>query len=162
MPKAMSEDSTCSVARSLGVVGDRWALLIIRDALIIGSTRFQEFRDGLGIASNILAKRLALLVEEGLMERRTYQESGVRSHDEYVLTEAGRSLSLVIGALAVWGRTHRPKSDGTSPRFTVDESGLTARLAFVTSDGQEVAPERLSAVRTADAIDHRPDDRRVG
>ncbi len=144
------KDSTCSVARSLEVVGDGWTLMIVREAMIARATRFQEFRDALGIASNSLAKRLALLVDEGLLERRTYQEPGERARDEYVLTESGRALSLVIGALASWGRTYRPHPEGTSPRFELDDSGDPAQLAFVTHDGTEAPADQLKAVRTDD------------
>jgi DNA-binding HxlR family transcriptional regulator len=159
MPKALGKDSTCSIARALEVLGDTWTLLIIREAVVSRSTRFQEFRDELGVAPNILAKRLAFLVEEGLMVRRTYQEPGSRARDEYVLTEAGESLSLVIGALADWGRAHRPRPDGTSPRFLVEESGIPAQLAFVTPAGDHVPPDQLVARRAADhdgprAADH--------
>jgi DNA-binding HxlR family transcriptional regulator len=151
MPKTLGKDSTCSIARSLEVLGDTWILLIIREAVVAGSTRFQEFREALGIAPNILAKRLALIVDEGLMERRTYRQPGERTREEYVLTDAGRSLSVVIGALAAWGRTHRPRPDGTSPRFAVQDSGTTVQLAFVTEDGDRVPPGRLTARRTDDA-----------
>jgi DNA-binding HxlR family transcriptional regulator len=144
------KDSTCSVARSLEVLGDGWTLMIVREAMIAGSTRFQEFREALGIASNSLAKRLALLVDEGLLERRTYQEPGERARDEYVLTESGRALSLVIGALASWGRTYRPHPEGTSPRFELDDSGAVAQLAFVTQDGNEAPAAHLKAIRTED------------
>lgn len=150
MPKTLGKDSTCSIARGLEVLGDAWTLLIVREAIIAGSTRFQEFRDALGVAPNILSKRLAHLVEQGVFERRTYQEPGSRPRDEYVLTDAGRSLSLVIGALSAWGRTHRPRADGTSPEFRLPESGTPARLAFVSSDGEEIAPERLVAMRKPD------------
>ena len=150
MTKALGKDATCSIARCLDVVGDTWTLLIIRDALITGSTRFQDFRDALGIASNILTARLARLVDDGLMERRTYQEPGSRQRDEYVLTEAGRSLSAVIAALSDWGRTHRPAPDGTSPQFTTEGTGRRTRLAFVTDDGDEVSPAQLVARRTPD------------
>ncbi|MFJ4759071.1 winged helix-turn-helix transcriptional regulator [Streptomyces sp. NPDC088763] len=151
MTKALGKDSTCSIARSLEVLGDSWTLLIIREAVVAHTTRFQDFRDALGIAPNILTKRLALLVDEGLLERRTYRQPGERARDEYVLTEAGRGLSLIIAALADWGRTHRPRPDGTSPRFSLDESGTVAELAFVTSDGTVVPPHALTAHRTEDA-----------
>lgn len=151
MTKAMGKDATCSIARSLEVVGDTWTLLIVREALITGSTRFQDFRDALGIASNILTGRLAGLVDEGLMERRTYQEQGSRPRDEYVLTESGRSLSMVIAALSDWGRTYRPRPDGTSPRFALEESGERARLAFITDDGEFAAPAGLVARREPDS-----------
>ncbi|MFZ4151511.1 winged helix-turn-helix transcriptional regulator [Streptomyces pseudogriseolus] len=152
MTKALGKDSTCSIARSLEVLGDSWTLLVVREAVVAHATRFQEFRDALGIAPNILTKRLALLVDEGLMERRTYREPGVRAREEYVLTEAGRSLSVVIAALASWGRTHRPRSDGTSPRFALEDSGTVAQLAFVTVDGEVVPPHLLTARRTADSL----------
>jgi hypothetical protein len=91
-------------------------------------------------------------VERGIFERRTYREAGSRPRDEYVLTEAGRSLSLVIGALSVWARTYRPREDSTSPRFSVPESGSVAHLAFVTADGTEVEPVQLVAARAPDHL----------
>ena len=150
MAKALGKDATCSIARSLEVLGDSWTLLIIREAMLAHSTRFQEFREALGIAPNILAKRLALLVDEGLMERRVYQEPGLRAREEYVLTEAGRGLSVVVAALANWGRTYRPRLDGTSPRFALAGSGMEAELAFVTANGEQVPPSELTARRTDD------------
>src|SRR5690242_12460500 len=99
--------------------------------MVAGATRFHEFRDSLGIAPNILSRRLTSLVEEGIFERRTYQEPNERARDEYVLTEAGRSLSVVIAALAAWGRDHRPHPDGTSPQFMVDDSAGPVQIAFV-------------------------------
>ena len=150
MPKALGKDSTCSIARSLEVLGDRWTLLILREALIAGSTRFQEFREALGIAPNLLTQRLAFLIDEGLLARRTYREEGTRARDEYVLTEAGRSLNLVIAALSDWGRTRRPRPNGTSPSFVVEDSGASARLAFVTERGDRVDADQLVAHRTPD------------
>lgn len=151
MASSLGKDSACSIARSLRVLGDSWTLLIVREAMILNLTRFQEFRESLGIAPNILAKRLDFLVDEGLMDRRSYQEPGVRARDEYVLTEAGRGLSLVIAALAAWGRTYRPRPDGTSPRFDLADEGAPARLAFLTPDGAEVSPARLTANRATDS-----------
>ena len=75
---------TCSIARTLEVVGERWSLLVLRDALF-GRRRFDEFQAGLGIASNVLAARLARLCGEGLLERRLYQTRPARH--EYLLTE---------------------------------------------------------------------------
>jgi DNA-binding HxlR family transcriptional regulator len=152
MAMTFGKDSTCSIARSLQVLGDSWTLLIIREAMVSKSTRFDEFRESLGIASNILTKRLAQLVDEGLMERRPYQEPGLRVRYEYVLTEAGRGLTTVIAALADWGRTYRPRPDGTSPRFTLEDTGTPARLAFVTDAGTHVPPAELTANRTEDAV----------
>ncbi|MFC9316128.1 hypothetical protein ACFTWR_17425 [Streptomyces nigra] len=66
-------------------------------------------------------------------------------------SEAGRSPSLIIAALSDWGRTHLPRPDGTSPRFSLDESGTVAELAFVTADREVVPPHALTAHRTDDA-----------
>ncbi|MBE1875362.1 winged helix-turn-helix transcriptional regulator [Myceligenerans pegani] len=150
MARTLGKESTCSIARSLEAIGDTWTLLIIRESLLTGATRFQDFRDALGIAPNILSKRLEKIVEDGLMRRQTYQEPGSRSRDAYVLTEAGRGLTLVIGALSDWGRTFRPRPDGTSPAFSVEDTGVRARLAFVTASGEEVAPAQLVARRAPD------------
>lgn len=148
MAKTLGKESTCSIARSLDILGDSWTLLIIREAMVAHSTRFREFREALGVAPNVLTKRLAALVDEGLLERQTYQEPGARARDEYVLTEAGRSLSVVIAALATWGSTYRPRPDGTSPRFATEDT--IAQLAFVTTDGEQVPPSELTARRMAD------------
>jgi DNA-binding HxlR family transcriptional regulator len=145
MPKTLGKEAACSIARGADLLGDSWTLLIVREAMLSGSTRFQEFRDALGVAPNILSKRLATLVEEGVLERRSYQESGSRPREEYVLTEAGHALSLVIAALGAWGDAYRPRPDSTLPWFTRAETGEQARLAFVTDDGVEVPPEQLLA-----------------
>ena len=101
-------DPTCPVARTLDVVGDRWSLLIIRDAMFQGITRFTDFQRNLGIAPNILAKRLAEFVEAGILEPRA--GSGGR-HAEYVLTPKGRELQPVIVALSEWGDRWGPQAD---------------------------------------------------
>jgi DNA-binding HxlR family transcriptional regulator len=94
------DNQVCSIARSLELVGERWSLLIIRDAFL-GVKRFDDFQRSLGIARNILQNRLQRLVEDGVMERRAYQERPVRY--EYVLTEKGRDLWPVIVHLLRWG-----------------------------------------------------------
>ncbi|MEM1230531.1 MAG: helix-turn-helix domain-containing protein, partial [Pseudomonadota bacterium] len=80
------EHMNCSVAQALTVLGERWALLIIRDAMF-GAKRFVQFERSLGIARNVLTSRLNLLVEQGILEKRPGAET---NHPEYVLTEAGR------------------------------------------------------------------------
>src|SRR2546421_199090 len=102
----------CSVARALEVVGERWSLLILRDALF-GFTRFEDFRSRLGIASNVLTARLERLVDEGLLERRLYQEHPERF--EYVLTEKGRGLGPALMRLMKWGDEHYPSPAGPPP-----------------------------------------------
>lgn len=93
------ENQDCSAARALELVGERWSLLILRDAMFRKYTRFSQFQKSLGIATNILAKRLEDFVEAGLMERR--QVAGEQA--EYVLTLKGLELKPVIIALTQWG-----------------------------------------------------------
>ena len=96
-------DAQCPVARALNVIGDWWSLLIIRDALD-GVRRFSDFQSGLGIAKGMLATRLRDLVERGVLT--TEPASDGSAYREYVLTERGRGLFLVIVALRQWGEGH--------------------------------------------------------
>ena len=95
------EAQNCSAARALELVGERWSLLIIRNALFAGHARFGEFQRSLGVAPNILTARLDSFVQAGLMERRRYSEH--LDHYEYLLTSKGRDLAPVIVALSAWG-----------------------------------------------------------
>jgi DNA-binding HxlR family transcriptional regulator len=93
------ETQDCSAARTLELVGERWSLLILRDAMFRGSTRYGQFHKSLGIATNVLAKRLDDLVAAGLLER----EPGSGDQPAYVLTQKGLELKPVIIALTAWG-----------------------------------------------------------
>jgi DNA-binding HxlR family transcriptional regulator len=90
----------CSIARALERLGERWTLLVLREAFT-GARRFDEFAERLGIARNVLTARLSLLVEEGVLERRRYQDRPERF--EYRLTEKGLDLFEVLIALMHWG-----------------------------------------------------------
>jgi DNA-binding HxlR family transcriptional regulator len=93
-------DMTCSIARTLDVVGEWWSPLILRDAHL-GITRFDELRSDLGISRKVLSERLERLVEHGVLERRAYSERPPRH--EYVLTDKGRELVDVLLAMIAWG-----------------------------------------------------------
>src|SRR5213592_3471174 len=93
----------CPIARSLERVGEWWSMLILRDALH-GMTRFDQFQKSLGIAPNMLTRRLNALVEAGLLIRRRYSEKPPR--DEYLLTARGRDFRPVLLALLAWGNRH--------------------------------------------------------
>jgi DNA-binding HxlR family transcriptional regulator len=94
------DSQVCSAARALELVGERWSLLIIRDALFAGASRFNDFLK-LGVATNILKNRLDGFVEAGIMERRSYSRNP--DHHEYLLTDKGRELAPIIVALTQWG-----------------------------------------------------------
>ncbi len=93
----------CPVGRGLARAGDAWSMLILRDAGL-GRTRFDDFQKSLAIAPNILTRRLAALVDAGMLERRRYNDRPPR--DEYILTEAGRDYLPVLQALGGWARKH--------------------------------------------------------
>ena len=103
---------TCSVARTLEVVGERWTLLILRDAFL-GVRRFDDFQRSLGVARNVLNTRLQRLVEAGLLERRRYQERPARH--EYRLTPMGRDLWPALVALMQWCDRHSGAQTGPPP-----------------------------------------------
>ncbi|MFE5240414.1 MULTISPECIES: winged helix-turn-helix transcriptional regulator [unclassified Streptomyces] len=112
-------DPACPVARTLDLVGDRWSLLIIRDAMD-GARAFTDFQHRTGIARNILTDRLRRLIERGILDRQT-APTGRRQN--YVLTEAGRDLFAVIVAARQWGERHAFAPDETRS-VLVDENGL--------------------------------------
>jgi DNA-binding HxlR family transcriptional regulator len=143
MKRKRFADMTCPIARSLDVVGEWWTLLIIRDALA-GATRFDEFRKT-GIADNILSARLELLVREGILERRAYQEHPPRH--EYLLTEKGRDLLPVIVALAKWGSSWTD-APGDPPRLIHTRCGSEVGLDFhCPTCGEAVAPGEIRVER---------------
>ena len=95
------DGEVCSIARSLEVVGERWSILIIRDALFAGSTRYSDWQRTLGIATNVLQDRLDGFVEAGIMRRHRYSDQPELY--EYLLTEKGRDLAPALIALTQWG-----------------------------------------------------------
>jgi DNA-binding HxlR family transcriptional regulator len=103
MQRKSFEKMACPIARSLERVGEWWSMLIMRDALH-GMTRFDEFEKSLGIAPNMLTRRLNALVEAGLLERRRYSQHPPR--DEYVPTARGRDFRPVLFSLVAWGNKH--------------------------------------------------------
>ena len=134
----------CSAARALEIAGERWSLLILRNAAFAGMTRFTEFQESLGIAPNVLAARLERFVEEGLMTASLASAS----YPEYRLTQKGLDFKPVILALTAWGdRWAAPEG----PPIVYEHDGcgghVTARLHC---DGCATSPpiEQVSARKT--------------
>ncbi|MFI7644018.1 winged helix-turn-helix transcriptional regulator [Nonomuraea sp. NPDC049400] len=124
-------DPECPVARTLDLVGDRWSLLVIRDAMD-GARSFTEFQRRTGIARNILTDRLRKLITHGLLAQRT-APSGRRQ--EYVLTDAGRDLFPVILTLRQWGERHA-FAPGETHSTLVDQHGTPVpEIAPTSADG---------------------------
>jgi DNA-binding HxlR family transcriptional regulator len=111
VPRAVTEPLTisapyyCPIARSLDVIGDRWTILILRDLVVDGPRKFQDFERSLRrISPNTLSARLKRLEDAGIVARRFYDQHPPRA--EYMLTEAGEELRPVLKALLTWGRRH--------------------------------------------------------
>jgi DNA-binding HxlR family transcriptional regulator len=127
MEKIRRQDRECPLSATLGLVGEWWTLLILHDAFD-GYTRFDEFQANLGISSSLLTSRLKRLVENGLLERRRYQEHPPRF--DYHLTELGRSLRPVVVVLAAWGNA-RLDPDQRSMVLVDAETGVEAEPVLV-------------------------------
>lgn len=139
--------STCPVARTVDVVGDKWTLMILRDAFE-GLTRFSQFQRSLGVAKNILSGRLHQLVEAGVLAVRP--DAGGSAYNEYVLTPKGESLFHLMVALREWGEGNG--FDEKEPRSTYVDArtgGPLPRLRYETPDGDEIRPEHTQPVRPA-------------
>src|SRR5205807_4083303 len=95
-------DESCAIARSSGIVGERWVWVILRQAFN-GARRFEDYQRGIGLARNVLTDRLNSLVDRGVLERRPYAENAARELNEYRLTDKGRALFPVYAALMQWG-----------------------------------------------------------
>ena len=113
LPRTYETQTHCSVARALEAVGERWTMLIVRDAFR-GLTRFGQFERSLGIPKKVLADRLDKLVGEGILERYPYQQRPPRH--AYVLTDKGRGLWRAMTLLMLWGDEHYPAEGGQVPR----------------------------------------------
>lgn len=139
----------CPVASGLARVGDAWSMLILRDASR-GLSRFDQFRANLGIAPNILTRRLADLTADGLLERRRYCERPPR--DEYLLTEAGRAFLPILVLLGDWAR-RQPNGDRLN-RFIDAETGWEIRPVLIDANtGVDLAgrPLRLAPPQDREA-----------
>lgn len=130
-------DDHCQVRRALDVVGEKWSLLIVRDALR-GMTKFSEFRSSLGAPSDVLTTRLNRLVDQGILVRLPYREPGARERHEYRLTPAGEGLRLVIAALIQWGDEFAPAPAGKASLVVDAESREPVALRFVGDEGTVV------------------------
>lgn len=109
MKRTPFADWPCSVARTVDILGDWWTPLVLRECYL-GVRRFEDFQRSLGIGRNILTQRLTRLVDEGMLDRRRYQEHPPRH--EYVLTPKGRDFFPVIAAIMRWGDTWLGDEDG--------------------------------------------------
>lgn len=133
------DSDTCSIARSMPIIGERWTLLILRD-LFQGVHRFEELQQHLKAPRDVLTKRLRTLAEAGVIEKVPYQEAGARQRYEYRLTPAGRDLRVVLTAVREWGDKHLAGDDG--PPVAVDhrDCGAAVHTQLVCDEGHLIDP----------------------
>ena len=142
-------DQYCSIARTLGILGDRWTLLIIREAFS-GVRRFDDFRRHLEIARNVLTARLQRLVDAGVLVQRQYQDSPPRS--EYRLTEAGRDLHGVLITLMQWGDRWLAGDPGPPLRIEHLACGRLTEARLTCEHCGDVLEARTTALRAGPGL----------
>ena len=128
---------SCSLIRALEVVGERWTMLLLRQALY-GVRRFDDMQSQLGASRKVLAERLTRMVDDGLLVRAPYRDGVQRTRYEYKLTEKGEGLATALIALMQWGDRHLPHPDGRPLRVLDRCTGQEVRAALVREDGQHV------------------------
>jgi len=141
----------CSIAGALELIGDRWAVLLIRD-LSFGVSRYDDLRVSIGIPAATLAARLKQLVGAAIVERIRYQDKPPR--DEYQLTAKGRGLWMVLLALREWGDRWDVSGFGAPAVETVDaETGRALRLALIDAETGQIVPPRRAQLRAGPGAD---------
>lgn len=135
--------TTCPVARTVDLLGDRWMLMIIRDAFD-GISRFTDFQKSLGVAKNVLAARLKILVDAGVFSLIPAKEGGV--YKAYQLTDKGKSLLPLMVSLRQWGEENLFR-EGEAISHLVDEEGLpVAKLVVTSQNGTVMESEQLQRI----------------
>lgn len=138
MSKSSPEKVDCAVAQSLGLVGDRWTLMILRDAFH-GIRTFDGFRESLGISTSVLSERLKTLVDAGILRRRRSDTDG-RSF-QYRLTKCGMALYPVLVGLWQWGEQWAPSGKGRRLDLLEKATGRPiAGAAVLSHDGRVLQP----------------------
>jgi len=143
--------ANCSVKLALDLLGERWTMLVLREAFY-GVRRFDELLENVGCARNLLADRLAKLVEEGVMIKVPYREEGTRTRYEYRLTEQGRDFFTILLSLLGWGDKWRAGKAGPPVVVKHRECGARVRVELVCDAGhRSLGPRDTEPVPTAAA-----------
>lgn len=167
MRRTSFDQMACSLAQTLEAVGDWWAPLIVRD-VSIGINRFDDLVRDLGISRNLLADRLAHMIEVGILTKHCYQARPERF--EYLLTPAGQDLIPIMYALIAWGDTWRPSADGPPmvtkhtcgevmrPRISCDHCGETLVAADITAASGPGGRSGPGTQLLSERLDRKPTD----
>ena len=134
MKRTSLESDDCPIARSLDAIGDWWSMLIIRDALL-GRRRFGEFQKSLGLAKNILATRLRMLVDQGILKLAPASDGS--AYREYVLTDKGRGIFPILVALRQWSEAFDDQPEDIATILVDRKNGRPVRkLELRAQDGR--------------------------
>lgn len=134
------DSSTCSIARTMAVLGKPWTAIVLRD-LFNGVRRFDDLVDHLGIARSVLRERLNSLVDAGWVSTVDYQEFGARKRKQYRVTETGKQLRPVLLALMEFGDRHLAGAEGAPIRVTHRDCGAAVHVRAVCDHGHELTVE---------------------
>lgn len=147
MRRTSLTQAVCPISRCVDQVGDWWSILILRNALL-GHRRFDEFQQAIGLATNMLSRRLKSLVEAGLLERHPYQQRPARY--EYRLTDKGRDFVPVLVTMAAWG--NRWLAADETFRVVAADTGLPVDAVLIDRNtGRPISADGIRVVRTSGA-----------
>jgi DNA-binding HxlR family transcriptional regulator len=132
------DPSNCSIGRSLEILAQPWVLLILRE-VVRGVDRFADIQARLGVSRSVLADRLDLLVDEDVLDKVPYQETGQRRRHAYALTTKGEDLIPVLTALRMWGDKYLADPEGPAMVTEHADCGAPVRLAYVCQAGHRLA-----------------------
>jgi DNA-binding HxlR family transcriptional regulator len=147
---AYSTDN-CTLGRAMAVLGERWTVVVLRE-VFLGIRRFDDIRRHSGIPRQVLTKRLAALVDQGMLRKVPYQETGARTRYEYRLTQQGLDLQPVLVAIAAWGDTYLADAGGPPIEFVHRDCGERLRVELRCDAGHRLESPREAGSRPGPGV----------
>jgi DNA-binding HxlR family transcriptional regulator len=144
-PRLDRDTSNCSIARTLEIVGEKWTILILRE-IWYGSSRFGELEHVLGCPRNLLAARLQMLVEQGILATETYRDPGSRGRQRYVITPEGMDLLPAVLGLMRWGDRYQADPEGPAVLTRHRGCGAHVDVQLRCDQGHPVQTEDIESV----------------
>jgi DNA-binding HxlR family transcriptional regulator len=132
---------TCTIGRAMEILGEKWTIVVLRE-VFNGLRRFDDMRVRTGIPRQVLANRLAMLVDNGVLRREPYREPGARARHEYRLTAKGFDLYPVLIAVASWGDRYLAEPDGPPLAFVHRDCGASVSIGLRCAEGHELDDNR--------------------
>lgn len=149
---------TCTIGRAMEILGEKWTIVVLRE-VFNGLRRFDDMRVRTGIPRQVLADRLAMLVDNGVLRREPYREPGARVRHEYRLTAKGFDLYPVLIAVASWGDRYLAEPEGPPLAFVHRDCGAAVHIGLRCAEGHEVADNRAVLPRPGPGARRRSADK---